>query len=248
VFLVDNRDASLSVYQLQEKEKARKAQEAQKKEKALKEKEDKQKAKEKKDKEAKEKKKGRGRPGKDSLPEAFEDEDEEVVEETQMDDDDDDDARRCSSPDRAHSQTLPSFKGRLLTLRAWPLIQSPHQQRRVHLLLLCMSLREQLTTGRPLAGNKKPPPKAAAADFDFDGEESNVPPPSLGKRSDKKDRPDNKESKASSKKPKTDASKSSSKMPQTYKPSTKATESSAPEYGTLNLVVENPSVEDPSRR
>jgi hypothetical protein len=242
VFLVDNRDASLSVYQLQEKEKARKAQEAQKKEKSLKEKEDKQKAKEKKDKEAKEKKKGRGRPGKDSLPEASEEEDEEVVEETQMDDDDD--ARRCSSPDRAHSQTLPSFKGRLLTLRAWPLIQSPHQQRRIHLLLLCMSLREQLTTGRPLAGNKKPPPKAAAAEFDFDVEESNVPPPSLGKRSDKKDRPDNKESKASSKKPKTDASKSS----KTDNPSTKATASRAPEYGTLNLVVENPAVEDPSKR
>ena len=109
-----------------------------------------------------------------------------------------------------------------------------------------MSLREQLTTGRPLAGNKKPPPKAAAADFDFDGEESNVLPHSLGKRS--QDRPDNKKSKASSKKPKTHASKSSSKMPQTYKPSTKATESIAPEYGTLNLVVENPSVEDPSRR
>ena len=109
----------MSVYHLQEKEKARKTQEAQKKEKALKEKEDKQKAKEKKDKDAKEKKKGRGMPGKDSLPEAFEDEDEEVVEETQMDDDDDDDARRCSSPGRAHSQTLPSFTGRLLTLRAF---------------------------------------------------------------------------------------------------------------------------------
>ena len=174
-----------------------------------------------------------------------EDEDEEVVAETQMDDHDDDDARRFSSPDRTHSQTLPSFKG---TLRAWFLIQSPHQQRCIHLLLLCMSLREQLTRRRPRAGNKKLPPKAAAAEFDFDGEERNVPPPSLGKRSDKKDRSDNKESKASSKKPKTDASKSSSKMPQTYKPSTKATESSAPEYGTLNLVVENPSVEDPCKR
>ena len=233
-----NRDASMSVYQLQEKEKARKAEEAQKKEKAMKEKEDKQKAKEKKDKDAKEKKKGRGMPGKDSLPEAFEDEDEEVVEETQMDDHDDDDARRCSSPDRTHSQTLPSFKGRFITLRAWLLIQSPHQQRCIHLLLLCMSLREQLTIGRRRAGNKKPPPKAAAAEFDFDGEERNVLRPSLGKRSDKKDRSDNKESKTSSKKPKTDGDN----------PSTKATASRAPEYGTLNLVVENPSVEDPCKR
>jgi hypothetical protein len=38
VLLVDNRDASLPVHQLQEKEKARKAEEAQKKETALKEK------------------------------------------------------------------------------------------------------------------------------------------------------------------------------------------------------------------
>jgi hypothetical protein len=153
-----------------------------------------------------------------------EDEDEEVVAETQMDDHDDDDARRFSSPDRTHSQTLPSFKG---TLRAWFLIQSPHQQRCIHLLLLCMSLREQLTRRRPRAGNKKLPPKAAAAEFDFDGEERNVPPPSLGKRSDKKDRSDNKESKASSKKPKTDGDN----------PSTKATASRAPEYGTLNLLL-----------
>ena len=35
-----------------------------------------------------------------------------------------------------------------------------------------MSLREQLTTGRPLAGNQKPPHEAAAtdSDFDFDGD------------------------------------------------------------------------------
>ena len=62
------------------------------------------------------------------------------------------------------------------------------------------------------------------ADLDFDGEGEDDQPPSLGKRSGNKQPSGHKESKTSSKKPKTDK---------------KAASSRAPEHGTLDLPVED---------
>ena len=85
-----------------------------------------------------------------------------------------------------------------------------------------------------MTGNKQQESKAAAADFEFDGEGEDDQPPSLGKRSGNKQPSGHKETKTSSKKPKTDnASLSAARK--------KTATSRAPELGTLDLDVEDPN-------